>query len=510
MGFRFRRSIKLIPGLRLNLGLRGASLSAGVPGAMINFSRRGARSTFGIPGTGFSWSPSSRSGSLPPRYRQPVQPGESRPINSVAELEEAIRDPRAKVVYRGSGRRLSPQQLEAAYRKLANEERKEQAQAEVDKMAADLAEQLNCWREMPNLPSMEDYRAALKVQPFVYAPKPPVAPNLANARADLDIQTRLEVDGATPPVATTAPILLATGGVMGGLLLALLGGATGTVAASEGVPAAGYASAGLILLSVALGGVAVVAAAGLHWLRRSRRTAAVDTEAARQSEAAWPERERALLDGHAAAVAAFQRDRGAAEAEWLEAERARIVWASRLMAGDVEAIEGSVTDSLQDLDFPFETQAAFGVENAQDGYLHLDLPEIEDVVPTTRQRVLGDGRLKDVKRDESERNAEYGELVCGVGLMMAAASFAAAPTLSVVQIAAYTQREQKGKAKGQIDDDYVYVASIPRTLFDGFDAKSVKATSLLMRTARMEQQANFRLKKLPTKEIPGWVREFQD
>ena len=41
MGFRFRRSIRLAPGLRLNVGKRGVSLSAGVRGASMSFGSRG-------------------------------------------------------------------------------------------------------------------------------------------------------------------------------------------------------------------------------------------------------------------------------------------------------------------------------------------------------------------------------------------------------------------------------------------------------------------------------------
>ncbi len=56
MGFRFRKSIKIAPGLRLNIGKRGTSLSIGRRGATTNISKRGVRQTFGIPGTGISYS----------------------------------------------------------------------------------------------------------------------------------------------------------------------------------------------------------------------------------------------------------------------------------------------------------------------------------------------------------------------------------------------------------------------------------------------------------------------
>jgi hypothetical protein len=56
MGFRFRRSIKLFPGVRLNVSKSGVSTSIGVPGAHVNVGAKGTRTTVGIPGTGISYS----------------------------------------------------------------------------------------------------------------------------------------------------------------------------------------------------------------------------------------------------------------------------------------------------------------------------------------------------------------------------------------------------------------------------------------------------------------------
>lgn len=56
MGFRFRKSIRLLPGVRLNLSKSGVSTSIGRRGATVNLSERGARGTVGLPGTGLSYS----------------------------------------------------------------------------------------------------------------------------------------------------------------------------------------------------------------------------------------------------------------------------------------------------------------------------------------------------------------------------------------------------------------------------------------------------------------------
>ena len=56
MGFRFRKKVKIAPGIDLNLSKNGvSSTSIGKKGATINLSRRGIKQTIGIPGTGLSY-----------------------------------------------------------------------------------------------------------------------------------------------------------------------------------------------------------------------------------------------------------------------------------------------------------------------------------------------------------------------------------------------------------------------------------------------------------------------
>ena len=64
MGFRFRKSIPIIPGFRINLGKRSASLSVGGKGLTTNISAKGVRNTISLPGTGLSYS----------TYQKNVQP----------------------------------------------------------------------------------------------------------------------------------------------------------------------------------------------------------------------------------------------------------------------------------------------------------------------------------------------------------------------------------------------------------------------------------------------------
>jgi len=55
MGFRLRRTLKLAPGVHINLSKSGPSLSIGPRGAKYTVGPRGERATLGIPGTGLSY-----------------------------------------------------------------------------------------------------------------------------------------------------------------------------------------------------------------------------------------------------------------------------------------------------------------------------------------------------------------------------------------------------------------------------------------------------------------------
>ena len=55
MSLRFRRSLKIAPGIRLNFGKKGVSASIGPRGAKITIGEKGVRKTVGLPGTGLSY-----------------------------------------------------------------------------------------------------------------------------------------------------------------------------------------------------------------------------------------------------------------------------------------------------------------------------------------------------------------------------------------------------------------------------------------------------------------------
>jgi len=91
MGFGFRKSFKIAPGVRVNVGSKSIGVSAGVKGLRYSVnSRTGSRVTASIPGTGLSYSASgSRSRKSSAYQRQADINRRQREIEKMNELEQA-------------------------------------------------------------------------------------------------------------------------------------------------------------------------------------------------------------------------------------------------------------------------------------------------------------------------------------------------------------------------------------------------------------------------------------
>ncbi|MBI4762795.1 MAG: DUF4236 domain-containing protein [Chloroflexota bacterium] len=61
MPWRFRRSVKILPGVRWNIGKKGSSVTIGGRGLKTTMGHGKVRQTVGIPGTGLSYTSTSSS-----------------------------------------------------------------------------------------------------------------------------------------------------------------------------------------------------------------------------------------------------------------------------------------------------------------------------------------------------------------------------------------------------------------------------------------------------------------
>lgn len=368
---------------------------------------------------------------------------------------------------------------------MAAERQYELAQAQAEQMEHELEELLNSWRDMPALVSESDLRAGLAPQPFA-DDAPRCEPlDLEAERRAFDHRLRSEALVAHP-----RPRHVGYAAIVLGILLTMLIGAMLRNSVGSSFRVAVALSLGLLTGLVCHG--ALIG----RWSRRFN-------EQVSRGLGAWTAHREALEREHAEVTAALREEHGKAAREWGNLERERISSLTRVLAGDVAAIHDLTTQSLEAMDFPFETACDVAVVTADTSYLRVDLPEIEDVVPEIRLKALKRGTVKEVKRKKSERHDAYAHLVAGLALQLAGNVLSVAPSVQVVHIAAYTQRKQRG---GHTGDDYVYEASVTRKFYATMKAESIDPLNALAQLgARFETKKDGEFKKI---QQPAWVTEF--
>lgn len=172
MAFRFRKSFKLAPGVRVNVSKRGASLSLGGRGFTTNLSSRGVRQTFSIPGTGMSWSKTHGTSAT------------ARPRAS-AEIARA--------------------QREARY---------QEALREAEAAESQIRDIVDAWRQMPDIPDRAAFEMALQLRPYSPTPEPLLP--------DMSIEERKVRKGVQRESAaqhSLRPLYIALAVLIGGLVL---------------------------------------------------------------------------------------------------------------------------------------------------------------------------------------------------------------------------------------------------------------------------------------------------
>ena len=104
MGLRYRKQIKVAPGLKLNVSKSGISTSVGKRGATMNFSSRGTKATVGIPGSGISYSKQLTSksnkqhGSNPKDLEKQIRKDSGLSKREMRELKRMIKKDRRRFV----------------------------------------------------------------------------------------------------------------------------------------------------------------------------------------------------------------------------------------------------------------------------------------------------------------------------------------------------------------------------------------------------------------------------
>ena len=490
MGFRFRRSIKIAKGLRLNVSGGGLSLSVGGRGATVNLSSRGTRATVGIPGTGLSWSGNLSSTSRP-----------ARAPSAAAQARDAARAARAEAS-QAAALAKELRQLEAQEAELRDEE--------------EVRTLVDGWRQIAmNPPAVEEYENALAPRPFDEKQLPPRQERRAVAKPtrpllDLASERATHHDRILQRLALQrfkriSFVHFAAAGIVGGALgagLSILGDLNSVAFAVLGLVA--------FSLPVYLFGEST---------ERKARLLAVQEEFA----ASWPGLESTLTRQHEAqchdAEARYrdELERASREHEevtkryeqhaasmrhaWRLAEERRLALLTKLIEGDAEQSAATLSASLEALDFPFETDVEFHVDD--DGRsvdVLVDLPEIEDCIPEKRQKAQKNGTTREVRRTKAERFALYATLVIGLGVAIATRTFCVLPAARSVRLAAFTQRRARGTST--VEDQFIYEMTLPREEAEDLDLHQGPFELLRFIDCRMDLDPSGNFRKLAP---PAWL-----
>ena len=503
MGFRFRRSIKIAKGFRLNVSGSGLSLSVGGRGATMNFSSRGTRATIGIPGTGISWSGQVSSAASPARIATQ---------SARREAQEA----------RAAARAATQAAREAAAFEKALRQREAVEAEERDEQAVEGL--VDWWRTLAlPAPPLDEYHAALRPRPFD-ARELPAAP--VRAAVVKHATPSIDLDSFRTAHLATIEERLSTQSfetiTIAHVLIAAMVGASATIFAGL----AGGGSHTIVLAGGGAVGLLMMFLANLirrHRERRARRVA-LQSEFSRT----WPEVEQAARSRHAdrckeleqdfirrtteaetvhrAALADHARVEASLREQWERSEIARTELLGRLIAGDAEECTRVLASSLESIEFPFEADVDFSVsDDGRTVQLLVDLPEIEDCIPETRIKALKNGTTKTTKRTRAERFGLYARLVVGLGVALAAHVHCVLPATSTVTVAAYTQRRARGK--GVIEDQFIYELTIPRDDAEDIEPTRTAALEMFqMMDCRVDFDASGNFRKLAP---PSWAPDVR-
>lgn len=173
-------------------------------------------------------------------------------------------------------------------------------------------------------------------------------------------------------------------------------------------------------------------------------------------------------DAWAARKADYEEEQQAAMAEenerLAEAHERRLEMLRAGLEGSEDAVEGAITDWLQSLELPIDFDVDFEY-NAETGVLlaDMDLPEIEDL-PTEKMVEMTSGKLKTKEKTQKELKQEYVRCVLGLGMFCASNFFNCSPKMQKVLLSGYTQR--RDAKSGEQKDVYIYSIIFERGSFE--------------------------------------------
>ena len=443
MGLRFRKSVRICKGVKVNFSKSGASLSLGGRGHSMNFGGRGTSATFGIPGTGLSYrsqitshhkskSSSHRSSSSGARRPSSVALPGSVQLKMNQDGKVEIQDNRGNPIYDQSVIRKI--KATDSYKKMVQNlenQRQEKLVEAYNEAKAENDRFIEIYKLSPQVDKQEQYIEILNsLRPPVYQRK------------------QYEVPYPTEDIIRKQLVNEAKENVRGNIL-------------TVGRLRKEYVESNLqnrLNSAISL------------WTQQKN---AFDTEEANNE-----------ISETARYNAEFNSNRQ---------------YMQDLINGEDQAVSEGVESWISSCELPVEINVDYEWhQNEHVMYLDVDLPEIEDI-PEDEVVRLASGNLKEKKKTQATLKQEYVNLVFGLAIFISANVFNVSPALHGIVISGYTQRRNKA---GDVNDEYVYSIKFTRDLFENSVLCNVNPQDFCMRFEnRSNVTSSMLMKKIEPFEV---------
>lgn len=446
MGWRYRKSVRICKGVRVNFSKSGTSVTVGGHGHTVNYGPKGTRVTVGIPGTGVSYSkmvskkgqPSSQRNRIPQntasrnanaytgnriaqntasRYtgttmQQNAAPRRSSEITMVMNQDGKIilKDAAGRVITDAALIRRIQSSSQYQYQKQQLEMKRQQKTEEMLETSRQEHEELvGIYKHSASVSPRSAYEKYYdSLQPEIPQGKPYEVPP---PKAE-DVRAELEKE------------------------------------AEETIHASRFR------------------------VKKLRTQYVEDQLYPRYKEKmdAWNSEKEAFLQGQEEELAR-QKEEAVKEFE-IQKKFLR-----NLLDGKSEEI-CSVFDSwLASCELPVEIEVHYDWQEEKGTmYVDLDLPEIEDLPETVLVKNAA-GNLREKKKTQKELRSEYATVVFGLAVFISSYIFILSPAVQRVLLSGYTQRRDK---EGNLKDEYIYSIKFKREMFEGKDVASMEPIAFCM------------------------------
>lgn len=409
MGMRFRKSVKICKGVRVNFSKSGASLSLGGRGHGITFGGSGTHAHVGIPGTGLSYN--TRSGNLRSTRSSPQSTTSKSTVQLPKQIGVRMNDKGKVIIEDANGVEITNQAILRKIKATA------QYQTQVKQLGAQRKIKID---EMVRNAEAENER-------FI---------NIFELSAVVDSlsQYQLRLEGIKP---------------------------TEYVVSDFNVPAPTQENIRESLTKEAMS----VVKCSIFKRRRLRKQYVEENLNQRYSNAlaAWEAEKDAFYT--------FQKEEKlAADAVAKEECEKQKSFLRALIEGNHSAVCEVFDSWISTCELPVEINISYDWnQETSTMMLDVDLPEIEDLTQTKLVKTDA-GNLKEKKKTQAELRGEYATLAFGLAVFIVSHTFNVSPAIQKVLISGYTQRPDK---EGNIKDNYIYSIKFTRGEFEQRDLSRI-------------------------------------